>query len=158
MLAMDTVAEVKKCTDKPLGMKFYVSKKARIKHGAGNSPKDVIGFDYVMKDDSGACWSFYMANPPYIGLSHPVIIECPLGVVSFDKYEIDYKKAISIIEQMRCGKDFTAMALSWPLTPDVKEPLWFIRMAIGNEIVIGANTGDIHCYPSIITLYSVWPE
>jgi hypothetical protein len=56
---------------------------ARIKHGIGTDASDVLGFNYVVKDDSGTCHEYYAAEPPLIGMSHPMPISCPLGIIAF---------------------------------------------------------------------------
>ena len=135
-----------------------MSMKGVIKNGAGTKAEDVLGFDYVMKDKDGVCWSYYAANPPLIGMTQPVHIECPLGIVAFNSYEIDYIKAITILDSMNCGDVFTSISLSWPLVPTVKEPCWFIRTSIGNDVVIGADSGDGKCHSPIIVLYRSMDE
>lgn len=120
-------------------------KEARIKNGAGNSPEEVLGWDYVCKTDDGVCYSFYAAQYPLFGMTQPVPIHCPLGIKAFDSYKVDFKKAIGIMDTMKCGDTFVAMALSLPLTPECTEPYWHIRTTIGTDISIGANSGKSIC-------------
>jgi|WetSurMetagenome_2_1015567.scaffolds.fasta_scaffold00706_3 hypothetical protein len=116
---------------------------ARIKHGAGRDASDVLGFDYVIKGTDGSCLSFYAAEPPLIGMTQPIPIPCPLGIVAFDGYKVTYKDAIAIFKKSNCGDVFVAMSLSWPLThPESKEPFWHIRSNLGFDLVIGANSGQ----------------
>jgi hypothetical protein len=122
-------------------------KTARIKHGAGKTAQDVLGWDYIMRTVEGTCYEYYAAQPPLIGMTQPEPIPCPLGIQPFNLYEVDFRKAIEIMNQMDCGDTFVAMQLSWPLTPECKEPLWHIRTSIGNNIVIGANSGSAGCHP-----------
>jgi hypothetical protein len=129
------------------GVKFQglMSKKAHLKNGVGKSADDVLGWDNVFRTPEGVCYTNYTAQPPLIGTTQPQRITCPLGIRVFDSYEIDFKKAIEIINSMNCGDTFVAMTLSWPLTPECKEPYWHIRTTLGNDISIGANTGKSSC-------------
>ncbi|AKB25425.1 hypothetical protein MSMTP_1956 [Methanosarcina sp. MTP4] len=125
--------------------KGLMLKEARIKNGAGRTPEDVLGWDYIFRTNDGVCYSFYGAQFPLIGLTQAVPILCPLGIQTFDSYEIDFKKAIEILNTMNCGDVFVAMTLSWPLTPECTEPYWHIRTSLGNDISIGANSGKPNC-------------
>ena len=149
------LSEASKAVDGSVEFRGLMSKKARIKHGQGKTPEDILGWDVVVRDKYGTCYKFYMAQPPLIGMTRPEPIECPLGLVAFNSYNVDFKEAISKIDQLDCGDAFVAMSLSWPLTPACKEPLWHIRMSIGNDIVIGADSGKIDCSSPIVVLYGV---
>jgi hypothetical protein len=123
-----------------------VVKTARIKNGAGNTVSDILGWDYIVRVTDKTCFKFYAAQPPLIGMTQPEPIQCPIGIRAFDHYEVDFKKAIEIFNQLDCGPLFVAMSLSWPLTPECQEPLWHIRTSIGSTIVIGANSRSADCH------------
>ena len=129
------------------GVKFVgmLSKKAHIKHGAGKELSDVLGWDKIIRTDEGVCYQFYAAQSPLIGQTQPIPIHCPLGIRVFDSYEVDIKKAIDILHTMKCGDTFVAIALSWPLVPECKEPYRYIKLLFGNEVIIGANSGKASC-------------
>lgn len=131
-----------------LGVTFegYLSKKARIKNGAGKSVSDILGWDCVVRTHDGACHRFYVAQPPLKGLTQWEPIECPLGVQIFSSYKIDIEQAIKILNSRDCGDTFTNIELYWPLVPDCKEPYWHFRLIFGNEVVIGANSGTGGCH------------
>ncbi|MDD3042099.1 MAG: hypothetical protein PHW56_04035 [Methanosarcinaceae archaeon] len=125
--------------------KGLMLKEARIKNGAGSSPEDVLGWDYMFRTNEGVCYKYYAAQPPLLGMTQPVPVPCPLGIQTFDSYEIDFKKAIEILNSMNCGDVFVAMTLSWALTPECTEPYWHIRTTLGSDIAIGANSGKPNC-------------
>ncbi|MDD4749723.1 MAG: hypothetical protein PHD26_07335 [Methanosarcinaceae archaeon] len=125
--------------------KGLMLKEARIKNGAGKMPEDILGWDYLFRTDKGVCYSYYAAQAPLIGMTQPSPLPCPLGIQPFDSYEIDFKKAIEILNSINCGDVFVAMTLSWPLTPECTVPYWHIRTTLGNDIVIGANSGKVDC-------------
>ena len=79
-------------------------------------------------------------------MTQPEPVPCPLGVQAFDHYEVDFVKAIEIMDLLDCGDTFVAIQLSWPLTLECKEPIWHIRTSIGNDIVVGANSGEPGCH------------
>lgn len=126
--------------------KGLMLKKGRIKHDAGHIPGDILGWDYIFRAEDKTCYSFYAAQPPLIGMTQPMPIKCPLGLQVFDKYEVDFAKAIGIMNSMNCGDTFTEISLSWALVPEVKEPYWHIRTSLGNVIAIGANSGKGKCH------------
>ncbi len=64
---------------------------------------------------------------------------------AFDSYALDFEDAIATMKSMRCGSTFVELSLFWPLTPEAEEPEWHIKTDIGNEIVIGANSGSSRC-------------
>jgi hypothetical protein len=116
---------------------------ARIKHNMGKDASDVLGFDYVIKDETGTCHEFYAAEPPLIGMTQPMPIACPLGILAFNGYKVTYKDAIKLFKQANCGDYFTSMSLAWPLThPETKEPFWHIRSNLGFDFVVGAISGQ----------------
>lgn len=78
-------------------------------------------------------------------MTQPMPIACPLGLRAFDSYKVDFKEAIKIMGSMDCGDAFVAMNLFFPLTPECTQPFWHIRTTLGNEIVIGADTGKGEC-------------
>ncbi len=141
----DLMAQGKELMGKSVDMEGLMSQKARIRHIAGQSPKDILGWDYLVRSKDGTCYSYYAAQPPLIGMTQPVPVTCPLGIRSFDHYNKSFSDAIDIFHRMNCGDTFVAMALYWPLTPECKEPYWFIKTSIGNQIVIGANSGEAKC-------------
>jgi hypothetical protein len=115
----------------------------RIRNSVGKTAKDVVGFDYVVKDAEGGCLEYYAANPPLIGFSHPMSVFCPLGVVAFNSYKINYSTAIEIYQKLSNHQPFVAISLSWPLThPETKEPFWHIRSEDGTDYAIGAISGQ----------------
>jgi hypothetical protein len=121
-----------------------MSKKAHLRNGCAKDAKDVLGWDYIVKQkDSGICYKYYAAQPPLIGMTRPVVIKCPLGVRSFDSYKVDFKEAINIFHKLNCGDAFTEMALYYVLYPGVNEPHWYIRSITGCTIVIGADSGKV---------------
>jgi hypothetical protein len=116
---------------------------ARIKNGIGKDASDVLGFDYVIKDKTSTCYEFYAAEPPLIGMSHPMPLACPLGIIAFDGYKITYKDAIELFKKANCGDHFVSISLAWPLThPETKEPFWHIRSNLGFDFVVGAISGQ----------------
>ncbi len=141
------VDQVRAQVGKSVGFKGLMSKRARIRHSAGTSVGDVLGWDYVFRATDGTCYRFYAAQPPLIGMTQPEPIFCPLGVRVFDHYEVDFSKAIEIMHGMDCGDTFVTMSLSWPLTPECREPYRHIRTSIGSDIAIGANSGKVESHP-----------
>jgi len=122
-----------------------ISKVARINNSAGQTAEDVKGWDVVYMGEDGKCYTYYVAQVPLIGMTEPVEVDSPLGVRAFDSYMLDYEVAIAAMKSMRCGSTFVELSLYWPLTPEVEEPEWHIKTEIGNEIVIGANSGKSRC-------------
>ncbi len=123
---------------------------ARIKNGVGKDASDVLGFDYVVKDSGGTCLSFYAAEPPLIGMTHPTPVACPLGIVAFDGYKVTYKDVVAIFKKANCGDSFVAISLAWPLThPETKEPFWHIRSNLGFDLVVGAISGKTTADPVV---------
>jgi hypothetical protein len=134
-------------------------KTARIKHGMGSTAKDILGWDVVLRAQDGDCYEYYVAQPPLEGMTQAQPISCPLGLVAFDKYKINIEEAIKIFHSQNCGDKFTHVVLCWPLIhPAAKEPFWYFRTNLGNEVVIGANSGQIHCSSPIVVLYMAKPQ
>lgn len=79
-------------------------------------------------------------------MTQPQQVPCSLGIQIFNSYKIDFKKTIEIMKSMECGDTFVAMILSWPLTPECKEPYWHIRTTLGADISMDANSGNHTCY------------
>jgi len=128
------------------GVKFIglIRKIARIKHGIGSSITDVLGWDVVMRADDGTCYEYYVAQPPMIGMTQPQPTMCPLGLVAFNGFKIDIEETIKIFHSQNGGDSFTQVTISWPLVfPAATEPFWHFRTNLGEEVVIGANTGHI---------------
>jgi hypothetical protein len=126
-------------------LKGLLRKEAVIPKGQGQSADDVPGFNYIVHDESGVCYSYYAANPPLIGMTQPTPIPCPLGIQIINDYKIDYKQAIEIFKRGDWGDRFTSMVLSEPLTfPQAKEPYWYMLSNLGVNVVIGANTGEVY--------------
>jgi len=127
-----------------VSFKGLMSKNAVLKNGSGKEASDVLGWDYITKEEKGgACFSYYAAQFPLIGMTQPVRIKCPLGIRPFDSYKIDFKKAIDIFHQLDCGDIFTEMALYYVVHYEAKEPCWHIRSSLGCTVVIGADTGKV---------------
>lgn len=122
---------------------------ARIKNGVGKDASDILGFDYVVKSSAGACFEFYAAEPPLVGMTEPLPLACPLGVIAFNGYKITFHDAIRLFQQANCGDHFVAMSLAWPLThPESKEPFWHIRSNLGYDFVVGAISGRTESDPA----------
>jgi hypothetical protein len=130
------------------GVKFlgFLSKKAHIKHGAGKELSDILGWDIVLQTDERVCYQYYAAQPPLIGMTQPQPIHCLMGIQVFESIKVDIKEVIDILHKTNCGDTFIAITLSMPLVPECKEPYWYIKLLFGNEVVIGANSGEVHCY------------
>lgn len=122
-----------------------ISKTARINDSAGQSAEDVLGLDVIERGADGKCLSYYAAQPPLEGMTEPVKVDCPDGVRAFDSYMLDYEDAIAAMKSMRCGSTFVELSLFWPTDSEAEEPEWHIKTDIGNEIVIGANSGSSWC-------------
>jgi putative hemolysin len=129
-----------------VGFKGLISKEALVKDSGGKSAQDILGWYYTYRADDGCCYRFYAAQLPSIGMTQPQQVHCPLGVRAFDRYQVDFSQAIEIMHSMNCGDTFVDMALSWPLAPNSTEPVWHIRTALGNDLIIGANTGMSECH------------
>jgi len=144
---MENVNDVLKSAATKLGnqVKFdgLMSQKAHIKNNIGTSDKDILGWDYVVHWND-RCYMYYAAQPPLSGMTQPQPIPCPLGIRIFNEYKIDLKQAIDIFHSSNAGDKFIKLALYYPLTPEVTEPLWSFLTSIGNTIIIGANTGKVH--------------
>lgn len=117
--------------------------KGRLKGSEAETAEDVTGFDNIITDGNGKCYTFYAANPPLVGLTQPTPCPCPLGAAAFDGYKIDYKGAIDIFHKGNWGSKFNAISVGQALTPEVKDPHWRIMSTLGTEVVINANTGEV---------------
>lgn len=122
-----------------------ISKLARINNSEGQSAEDVLGWDVTYMGEDGKCYSRYVAQAPLEGMTEPVEADSPPVVRAFDSYMVDYEGAIAIMKSMRCGGTFVELSLYWPSTPEAEEPEWHIKTEIGNEIIIGANSGKSRC-------------
>ncbi len=122
-----------------------ISKVARINNSAGQSAEDVLGWDVTERGADGKCYTYYVAQAPMIGMTPNVEVDRPAGLLPFDRYMVDYEEAIAAMKSMRCGSTFVELSLFWPSTPEAEEPEWHIKTDIGNEIVIGANSGKSKC-------------
>ena len=125
--------------------KGLLFQKAHIKNGVGSSSSDILGWDYVYRTVDGICYKYYSAEPPLIGTMQAVPIIYPHGLRVFDSYKIDYKKAIDIFNS-KFHEMFVATILAWPLTPECKEPYWYIKTTTGYDVIIGADSGKIYSY------------
>lgn len=143
------VGAVKDSGEDGVHYKGLLSMTAKIKPGGGNTAADVLGWDYVIHGEDQSCYSYYAAQPPLIGLTQQQQVPCPLGVRVFDQYRISFSKAIKLMHTSNSGDTFVSMSLSWPLTPTCTEPYWHIRTSIGNDISIGANTGEMTVHPHL---------
>ena len=122
-----------------------ISKEGVINHGCGQKADDVLGFNYVSMWHH-QCFAFYSANPPRIGMTQPTLKACPLGLRNFNDYTVDYKEAIRLLNTTNAGSQFTQINLYWPLTPEATEPCWHFLTTLGNHVVIGAVSGNVHVY------------
>jgi hypothetical protein len=118
-------------------------KEARINDGNGKQVKDILGWDCIVRAEDGTCYKYYVAQPPLIGMTKPIQIQCPLGASIIHSYKIDIEEAIKILDKGPCGDTFVEIRLSRPLVPDCKEPYWHFRLLHGVEVSIGANTGTM---------------
>jgi hypothetical protein len=137
----ETVDQIKKETGvEIIGL---MRQTGRIRNSVGKSAQDVVGFDYIIKEKDGGCMAYYAANPPLMGMTKPEPVACPLGIVAFNSYKVNYEKAIQIYLKLSNGQPFVAISLAWPLThPEAKEPFWHIRSVDGTDYVIGAISGQ----------------
>ena len=134
-------------------------KEGVIKNGMGAKAEDVIGWNIIVREENGICYSYYAARPPLIGMTQPVPVKCPLGIIAFDDYKINLEEAVKIFHTQLGGDKFTDVTLSWPLThPESPEPYWYFRTNLGNTVVIGANSGQIKGYSPIVVLYMAQPQ
>lgn len=153
--------ELLKAASEKTGVHFagIMRKHARIRNGIGDKLSDILGWDVIMKEKTGGCYSFYAAQPPLIGMTHPEPVVCPLGIVAFDDYKIKIEEAIKIFHSQDGGSKFTEIHLSWPLVhPAAPEPYWYFRTELGNTVVIGANSGQIKGFPPSVVLYMAQPK
>ena len=111
-----------------------MSMKARINE-PGSSYKDVLGWDILYRSE-GKCYKFYVAQFPLIGMTRRVEVPCPLGIRTFDSYNVSFQEALEKLNGMDCGDKFVALSLYWPLTPECKEPYWYIRTNLGTQISV----------------------
>lgn len=124
-------------------IKGLMRKSGRLKQNSGTDSSDVLGFDCIVNYEN-ACYEFYVANPPFIGMTSPMPIMCPLGIEMFEDYKIDYKEAIKIFQAGNYGDHFVSISLCKPLVyPQATEPYWYFVSNLGVNVVIGANTGEV---------------
>ncbi|NEO46109.1 MAG: hypothetical protein F6K55_19035 [Moorea sp. SIO4A3] len=74
-------------------------------------------------------------------MTPPIEILCPLGIEPIPEYNVKYKEAIDIFHEINCGDGFESIQLSWPVTPQVPEPIWRLRSDLGSDVIIGADSG-----------------
>jgi len=111
----------------------------------------VVGFNYLTHWE-GACYKYYAANSPSVGMTQPVQTPCLLGAEIFDGYKIDYKEAIEIFHTGNWGSRFTSIVLSKPLIfPPLEAPNWYITSELGIRVVINANSGEVFASTSLAT-------
>eukprot|EP00825_Cyclidium_porcatum_P035761 TRINITY_DN3752_c0_g2_i1.p1 TRINITY_DN3752_c0_g2~~TRINITY_DN3752_c0_g2_i1.p1 ORF type:complete len:174 (+),score=25.00 TRINITY_DN3752_c0_g2_i1:123-644(+) len=96
----DLMSQNKEQMGKSVDFEGLMSQKARIKHSVGKTAKDVLGWDYLTKGKDGICYSFYAAQSPLIGMTQPIPVPCPLGIRTFDHYEVDFSHAIEILQKL----------------------------------------------------------
>jgi hypothetical protein len=126
---------------------------AKMAHTPGETVKDILGWDVVVRAQDGGCYEYYVAQPPLIGMSHPQPVRCPLGIVPFDDYKIDIDEAIQIFHSLEGHDGFMEVSLSWPLIyPDASEPYWYFR-TLNGIVIIGAISGQIKGFPNFRLLY-----
>ncbi len=155
------VADLLAKAQKTSGENFIglLRKSGRIKHGIGSEVSDILGWDVVVKGKEGNCFAYYCAQTPLLGCTMAEPITCPVGIVAFDDYKIDINQAIEIFKSQNGGDHFTEVSLCWPLVnPAAVEPHWYFRTNLGNEVVIGANSGQISGMPPMVVLYMGRPE
>jgi len=121
----------------------YVRRIGRLSNNLTGEASDVLGFDNIVFID-GTCYEYYAANPPLIGMTQPVPVPYPYGLAIFEDYKIDYKEAIKLFHSGNWGSKFTSISISQPLYPGVNDPSWYICSELGIQVVINANTGEIH--------------
>lgn len=139
---METLVEASNLAETTL---LILSITGKIKNGMGRNKEDVLGFDYLVRDENNQCLKYYAANPPLIGMTKPEPVPCPLGIRVIKEYRVNYEMAIEIFHTMNCGDAFTDIALSWPLTPEVIEPVWHIHTNLDSVVIIGADSGKSSC-------------
>jgi len=115
----------------------------RLKNNLASQPSDVLGFDYIVHHER-SCFEFYAANPPFIGLTQPMPVLCPLGIEIVKEYKLDYKEAINIFHSGDWGDYFTSLVFCKPLVyPQATEPYWYFMSNLGVPVMIGANSGKV---------------
>ena len=157
---MSDIKDILANAEKQTGIGFIglERKCARIRNGVGSELKDILGWDVTVRDKDGTCYEYYVAQPPLIGMTQPQPVRCPLGIMPFDSYKIDIEEAIKIFHSQNGGDKFTEITLSWPLVhPQAPEPYWYFRTNLGNNVIIGANSGQIKGFPPIVVLYMAKP-
>jgi hypothetical protein len=121
----------------------------RLRSSSVSNAEDVLGFDYIVHMNGGGCYEYYAANPPLIGMTHPVPVPCPVGLEIVGDYKVDYIKAVETFHTGNWGGKFTSIVLCKPLIyPEASEPCWYFRSDLGAQVVIGANTGKV-LFPKI---------
>ncbi len=137
------LAEAAKKIGKDVELEGLLRKTGRLKFNSVADAKDVLGFDYLVYWEK-ACYEYYAANPPLIGLTQPVPVPCPVGIEIFNSYKVDYKKAVEIFHTGNWGGKFTSIVLCKPLIhPEAKEPYWYFLSDLGVQIMIGADSGKV---------------
>ncbi|MDJ0675429.1 MAG: hypothetical protein QNJ36_08640 [Calothrix sp. MO_167.B42] len=128
------------------GGSVLLSKTGRLSITPATTAEEVVGFDYIQRVlGEDYCVSYYAANPPLIGMTQPVKIKCPLGIQDIPKYKVKYKQAIDLFQRVNCGDAFDSISLSWPVTPEVPNPIWRLRSNLGSEVIIDAENGELKC-------------
>jgi hypothetical protein len=158
---MSKIKDLLAHAEKNVGVTFIglERKTARIRNGVGSELKDVLGWDVIVREKDGTCYEYYVAQPPLIGMTQPQPVKCPLGIIPFDSYKIDIDKAIKLFHSQDGGDTFTDISLSWPLVhPQAPEPYWYFRTNLGNNVVIGANSGQIKGFLPTVVLYMAKPS
>ncbi len=132
---------------------------ARIKHGMGSQLSDILGWDITVKAEDGNCYAYYSAQAPLIGTTMPLPVACPMGIVAFDECKLSLEQVIEVFHSQNGGDHFTQVSLCWPLVhPAAVEPHWYFRTNLGNEVIIGANSGQISGMPPMVVLYMGRPQ
>ncbi|NEP00705.1 MAG: hypothetical protein F6K58_18950 [Symploca sp. SIO2E9] len=123
-----------------------LSKTGQLSEIPAKTAEQVVGFNVLERVlGKNYCQTYYVANPPLVGITQPVENPCPLGIQDIPEYQVDYKKAVSLFHQTNCGDAFESISLAWPLTPQVTEPIWKLRSNLDATVIIGADTGKVDC-------------
>lgn len=119
-----------------------LKKVGRLKNTFAMEADDVVGFDCLATKED-LCYEFYCTNPPIEGCTIPLPVSKPLGIANFSSYKIDYKRAIEIFHSGKWGYKFASIVLYKPIYAEVEEPYWYFVSNLGNQVIIGADSGEV---------------
>lgn len=148
------INDILKTTAEKIGTPIYglERKTARIRNGIGTEVSDILGWDVITRAKNNHCYENYVAQPPFLGITQPTPVPCPLGIIPFNTYKVGILEAVQLFHEQNGGGAFTEITLCWPLThPATPEPYWYFRTNLGNDVIIGANTGHFIQQP-------IWTE